>query len=436
MIEIKAKTDYDPGWIENGGIFIAHSKKRLDEYHRLSSLGSALGIENRIVSPKETSEIFPLLDTNSFYGALHSPGDGSIDPSMLCTALTRSATETGNARVIENCIVKKLLTEDHSSGVKRMVGLKTNFGDIESGCVVNATGVWGRDLIESLGFSLPLIPMRHAYVVSEPIEGVFGMPNVRDHDGSIYFRIQGSSILMGGYENNPILLDRVSKDFSFGLYDLDWSTFDEHVKAAVKICPEFGRAGIKSTVCGPEAFTPDHKPLIGPDPRCNGLFHNCGFNSAGMMLGGGCGEQLAEWIVHGRPEVNMFNYDMRRFTKDQLNDPQWATERTHEAYVHNYSMVFPYDQPMAARNFKTDPLFDDLIHNGAVMEEKHGYERPGYFYREKAPIIVRPYDWYGAYGNKLNVDTNYKNIVEQDLTYEFPKNHNLVEISGMISMYK
>lgn len=98
------------------------------------------------------------------------------------------------------------------------------------------------------------------------------MPNLRDHDASIYFRIRGSSIEMGGYERNPILLDAVPNDFNFGLYDLDWSVFDQHVKATEELCPAFATAGIKSTVCGPESFTPDHKPILGPDPRVVGIF--------------------------------------------------------------------------------------------------------------------------------------------------------------------
>lgn len=268
--------------------------------------------------------------------------------------------------------------------------------------------------------------MKHSYVVSEPIDGVYGMPNVRDHDASVYLRIQGSSIMMGGYEDDPIILDRVANDFSFGLYDLDWSVFEAHVKGATELCPAFGAAGIKSTVCGPESFTPDHKPLMGPDPRCNGLVHNCGFNSAGMMLGSGCGEQIAEWIVHGRPEFDMSNYDVRRFRPDQNINRQWATERSHESYAKNYSMVFKNDQPLAGRNFIRDALHADLIEQGAVMGEKHGYEVVQFFDKSKAPLNVPPYDWYGAYGNAKNTDSTYLNVLTAECTYDFPQHLPLV----------
>lgn len=165
---------------------------------------------------------------------------------------------------------------------------------------------------------------------------------------------------------------------------------------------------------------------MGPDPRLIGLFHNCGFNSAGMMLGGGCGEQIAEWIVRGRPEFFMADFDVRRFHPKQMKDKNYATERSHEAYGDNYSMVFAHNQPLAGRNFIKDSLFDELILNGAVMEEKHGWERPAFFYKEKAPINIPAYDWYGANGHAVNKDKTYRRMVKGDESYNFSEHHNQV----------
>lgn len=361
MNSLEAESGHDPGFINNGGLFIAHNRTRLDEYKRLATVGRALGIENQVLTAAEIQkDIFPLLNADAFLGGLFSPTDGVVDPAMLCTSLTRAAAlrHPAGVQVHEDAEVHEILTSVGMLGNRIVTGVRTSHGTISTSAVLNATGVWGRELIEPLGLQLPLIPMRHAYIVSEPMEGIRDMPNVRDHDASVYFRIQGSSILMGGYESNPILLDRVPKDFSFQLYDLDWSTFDEHVKYTDALCPAFSRAGIKSTVCGPESFTPDHRPLMGPDPRLDGLFHSCGFNSAGMMFGGGCGEQMAHWIEHGRPELNMFAFDVRRFVPKQLANNSWATERSHEAYAKNYSMVFANDQPLAGRNLMCDPLHE------------------------------------------------------------------------------
>ncbi|KAI8039931.1 hypothetical protein M5D96_007356 [Drosophila gunungcola] len=387
--QLEAETELDPGWIQNGGIFIAHNETRLDEYRRLATVGSALGIENQVLSPEETQKLFPLLDPTAFVGALYSPGDGVMDPAMLCAALKKAATNLG-AQVIEQCGVDDLLLEQTARAEK----------------VVNATGVWGRDLVAKHGSHLPLVPMKHAYIVSESIPGVRGLPNIRDHDYSTYFRIQGDAICMGGYEPNPILLEPVPKDFHFGLYELDWSVFEAHVEGAQKLCPSYAKYGVKSTVCGPESFTPDHKPLMGPDPVLDGLYHNCGFNSAGMMFGGGCGEQTALWVIQGQPELPMFGFDLRRFTQEQGKAIQWIREKSHESYVKNYSMVFKYDQPLAGRDFQKDPLHDEMMQAGAVMEEKQGWERPGFFLPSGSKkALVQPYDWYGSYGHQRNQDS-------------------------------
>ncbi|XP_013113750.2 sarcosine dehydrogenase, mitochondrial [Stomoxys calcitrans] len=428
LMQLEKETGLDPGWIQNGGVFIAHSDTRLDEYRRLATVGNALGIENHILSPEETQKVFPLLDPKAFIGALYSPGDGVVDPAMLCTALTRAATKNG-ARVIENCPVNELVVEQQARG-KKLVGVKTPYGTIKTENVVNATGVWGRDLIERHGSFLPLIPMKHAYIVSESIPGVRGLPNIRDHDYSTYFRIQGDAICMGGYEPNPILLDPVAKDFHFGLYDLDWSVFDTHLSGAVKLCPTYANYGVKSTVCGPESFTPDHKPLMGPDTVIQGLVHNCGFNSAGMMFGGGCGEQTALWILNGKPDLPMFGFDLRRFTDKQNRADQWISEKSHESYAKNYSMVFKYDQPLAGRDFQKDPLHEDMLAHNAFMEEKQGWERPGFFLQMPAP--VQSYDWYGSYGNERHKDCPYEGVLEGDLKYgSFSDHHDLIGSEAM-----
>lgn len=251
-----------------------------------------------------------------------------------------------------------------------------------------------------------------------------GMPNVRDHDASIVFRVQGSAIYLGGYEKNPEILDRVREDFAFELYDFDWSTYEMHIKRAEELCPAFSTVGIKTTICGPESFTPDHKPIMGPDPRAIGLFHNCGYNSAGMMYGGGCAEQLAEWIICDRPEIHMHSYDIRRFSVDQLSNTAWARERSHEAYAENYSIAFKNAQPLAGRNFKLDALHADMIASGAIMEECQGFERPSYFCETDAP--VQPYDWHGFYGHTLNGDNAYATILQGDMKYETSEHHQKV----------
>uniref|UniRef100_A0A9J7XZM2 Sarcosine dehydrogenase n=1 Tax=Cyprinus carpio carpio TaxID=630221 RepID=A0A9J7XZM2_CYPCA len=308
--ELEEETGLETGWIQNGGLFIASNKQRLDEYKRLMSLGKAYGIESYVLSPAETKDLYPLMNVKDLYGTLYVPKDGTMDPAGTCTILSRAATARG-ATVIENCPVTGIQVKVDDLGVKRVKEVQTAYGTIQTPCVVNCAGVWATKLGKMAGVSVPLITMHHAYIVTERTKGIQNMPNVRDHDASVYLRLQGDTLSVGGYEHNPIFWDDVSDKFAFSLFDLDWDVFMQHIDGAVNRVPALEQTGIKSTVCGPESFTADHKPLMGEAPEVRGFFLGCGFNSAGMMLGGGCGKELAHWIIHGRPEKDMYGYDIR-----------------------------------------------------------------------------------------------------------------------------
>lgn len=181
-------------------------------------------------------------------------------------------------------------------------------------------GLWSQQNIDT-GTPLPFITMKHSYVVTDTIQNLNKWPNIRDHDLSIYFRVQGQSLMIGGYESNPTVVTDVPNDFQFSLYEMDWTTFEPLMENSIKLCPSLQTIGIKSTICGPESFSVDRKPLIGPDSFVNGLFHACAFSSNGMMLSGGVAEQVAEWIVNGKPSLNMGLYDLRRFDRQlAMND--------------------------------------------------------------------------------------------------------------------
>ena len=420
---LEEETGINPGWTNNGGLYIAQSNERLDEYKRLITGSKAFGIEANLISPQEAKKLFPLLDENSFQGAVYCTDDGGIDPTMLINALTKSARNNG-CQIIEECPVTKILTEPTVSN-KKVCGVETPYGIIKTDVVLNAAGVWSKDTIKMVGMDIPLIPFKHAYIITEPITGVQNLPNVRDLDADVYFRMQGSSIAIGGYEQNPIMLDSVPENFSFGLYELDWNVFDTHLKSMTRLIPQLSTTGIKSTICGPESFTPDHKPIMGEDPQCYGLFHSCGYNSAGMMLGGGCGEQIAHWIINGRPDKHMFSYDIRRFTPEQRNNLAWASERSHEAYAKNYNVIFPHDEPLSGRNLKTSPFHDQLVNRGAVMEERQGWERPGWFSLNKK-IEIMPYDYGGYYGMAKNKNDKYREILEKEYNFQISPYDNIV----------
>ncbi|VVC89556.1 unnamed protein product [Leptidea sinapis] len=231
-------------------------------------------------------------------------------------------------------------------------------------------GAWGPRVARFAGIpALPLVPFKHAYVVSEGIPEIRNAPNLRDHDVNLYIKIQGD---------------------------------------AASLCPTLANIGVKSTVCGPESFTPDHKPLLGEDPNLFGLYHNCGYNSSGMMFSAGCGIQLAEWIIKGRPNYNMFTFDIRRFTPSQMSRAHWAREASFESYVKNYSIVFPNDEPLAGRDTSHDALHQELVEDGAIMQ-------------------VQQYDWGGAHDYPRNQDTKYEDILKGEYTFGFSKHFDIIK---------
>uniref|UniRef100_A0A673XPB7 Sarcosine dehydrogenase n=1 Tax=Salmo trutta TaxID=8032 RepID=A0A673XPB7_SALTR len=173
-----------------------------------------------------------------------------------------------------------------------------------------------------------------------------------------------------------------------------------------------------------QSFTADHKPLMGEAPEVRGFFLGCGFNSAGMMLGGGCGRELAHWIIHGRPEKDMYGYDIRRFHHSLTDNNKWIRERSHESYAKNYSVVFPFDEPLASRNMRTDPFHKVLTEQGCVFQERHGWERPGWFNQDGA---VLDYDWYGAYDISKNQNYKYNELLGKEYTFDYPPHHHVIK---------
>lgn len=417
---LREETGLETGWVPTGGMFIAANKERLDEYQVMSTLCEVYGIKSHVLGPEESLKVHPLLNIKDLYGTLYSPSDGTIDPAGACTTYTRAAAKYG-AKTFENCEVTGIEVGQDSLGTKRIKAVNTNLGTIKTNNLVNCTGVWAPYIGQMAGVRVPQVAYKHAYVVTEIINGIKTCPNVRDHDGSVYMKRQGDTLQVGGYEPNPIPWDKVEKNFAFGLFDLDWDVFAQHIEAASNRIPAIQDTGIRTTVCGPESFTADANPLLGEAPEVRGFYHGSAFNSGGMMLGGGAGKQLAHWVVEGNPTLDMFSMDIRRFPTNLVNEKTWLKERCHETYAKHYSIAFHHDQPLGGRNQRFDPLHEELLGRGCYYEERHGWERPAYFPgTQKSQFSVKRYDYYGHYGNKVNTEYRYVDQLKLDYTFDFP----------------
>lgn len=441
-IQLEEETGLN-SWVENGGLFIACNKERLDEYKRLWTLGHYYGVDSRMLSPEETKELYPILNVDDIYGAMHSPTDGTIDPAGVVNQYKRAAEKLGS-RFVENCPVQAVETESyavHGKPKRRVTAVQANGQRIQTRYLINCTGAWANAIAEMAQLKIPLRAMKHAYIVTEAIEGVHpGLPNMRDHDLSIYFKTQGDSLALGGYEKNPEFWPDVDPEFHFGLFDLDWDTFNQNLEGHIQRCPLIETLGIKSTVCGPESFTPDHKPLVGPDVDLQGFVHCCGFNSMGMMLGGGVGREVASWVVDGSPTLDIFSMDVARFHPSTAHDDLWVENRTHESYAKTYSIVFPHDEPLAGRAIRSSALYEELMARGCVYQSRQGFERPGWFDPSLAAGTAarcKDYDFYGAYEGKISglerdapephAEHKYLELIEGECTFGWGKNVDLVK---------
>ena len=436
-------------WSENGGLFFACNEERLREYKRMSEMGEYWGIESRVVSAADAVDIHPLMSPESVYGAVYSPTDGTIDPTGCVNAYAKAARSRG-ATILENARVAGIdvnnITTNGGRAKREVSAVRLADGRvIETSVVVNCAGAWAGKIANMVGSTIPLLPMKHAMVVTETIEGMHsGLPNVRDHDLSVYFKTQGSAMCLGGYEQNPEFIHGgLEDDFAFGLYELDWDTFAQNLEGHIKRSPAVETAGIQSTVCGPESFTPDHKALIGPDVVTNGFYYACGFNSMGMLAGGGAGREIAAWIVDGTPTLDMFSFDVSRFHESTVANAKWVQDRTHEGYSKTYAMVMPHDESLAGRGARKSHVHDELVSAGCVHQARHGFERPGWFLdSSEGSTAPLEYDYYGAYAGNDNawrlgddrkdddlpahVSHRYHDIINGELTFSWPASHEVV----------
>ncbi|CAJ1421916.1 unnamed protein product [Effrenium voratum] len=432
-------------WTENGGLFVGTNAERLAEYKRFAETGKYFGIESHVLSPEEVKKVHPLLRVDDIYGGVWSPGDGTIDPTGICNAYAKAARKIGGG-IYENVGVSGIEVEDYATAggasSRRIQAVLTSCGQrIETKTIVNACGAWANEVAAMAKVEIPLRAMKHAMVLTEPIAGMHsGLPNVRDHDLSVYLKTQGDSLAIGGYEQNPEFWPDVDPGFAFGLFELDYDTFGQNLAGHMQRCPIIEETGIKSTVCGPESFTPDHKPLMGPHPGLQGLYHACGFNSMGMMLGGGVGRELTKWILTGSPEVDLFSFDCARFHPDSVGDARWVRDRTHESYAKTYAVVFPHDEALAGRGNRKSALYDELLGRGCVYQARHGFERPGWFDASLiGSVEVKDYDFYGAYEEGAwrlgetdhpdvprHAEHKYLDLIEGELTFNWPSSHDIV----------
>jgi dimethylglycine dehydrogenase len=377
---LEAETGQDVGFRQVSNIRLACTRDRLDEYRYYAGVARTIGVEVNFLSAEQVKEIWPLCNIEGILGAIQHPDDGYIQPADLTQAFAKGA-RAGGAEIYRNTTVTGI--EQKPSGEWLV---KTDQGDILCEHVVSATGNFARKTGEMVGLDIPVIPVQHQYIVTEPHPAILerrrqGLPEMgvlRESDASYYMREENGGLLLGPYEKGApaCYVDGPDKDSEYELFQEDLDRLMPHIEAAVARVPAFAEVGIKKVYNGAIAYTPDGGPIVGPAWGLRNFWLNEG-HSFGVTASGGAGWQLAEWIVEGEPSVDMMGADPRRFGPYAARG--YLRQKNEEAYAKVFTVHYPDEERTAARGLKRAPCYDRMKALGAVFGTVYGWERPGWF---------------------------------------------------------
>jgi dimethylglycine dehydrogenase len=387
--EIEKESGQNCGIHLPGGLMLADTPERLDFLRMAQARGRYLGMHMEMLSMKEAKALNPLLEEKYFVGALYDEDEGSVDPYGVTHAYAICAKNRG-AEVYTDTWVTGI--NHRPDGTWDVITDKDH--TIHAEHVVNAGGLWAREVGRMCGIELPVLAMEHHYLMTEPMDEVIEynktmgreLPHIIDFAGEIYARQEGQSILLGTYEqeNRPWAAKETPWDFVFQLLPHDLERIAPELERGFAHFPAVGRAGIKKFVNGPFTFSPDGNPLVGPIRGMRGMWSACGV-MAGLSQGGGVGLSLANWMVNGDPGADIWGMDVARY--GDYATLAYTNAKVRENYSRRFRITFPNEELAAARPLLTTPIYDRLIEHNAVMGVGFGLEHPLWFQdKGKEPV--------------------------------------------------
>ncbi len=389
-----ATTGRSPDWREVGSLRIASTRERMEELTRQHGWAKTFGLPMELLSPNECGERFPLMSIDGVLGGIWLPTDGYLDPSGLTHAFLGGARAAG-VEVATGVRVTGFAIERG-----RVNAVITDQGIVECETVVLACGMYTTDVAALAGVNVPIVPMAHQYLITKSIDGITDdLPQLRDPDNLVYFRREGSGLVLGGYERNPApwSLHGVPTDFNNKLLPEDWDRFAPIMTNACARVPAAETADIVSLVNGPEGFTPDNEFILG-ESEVHGLFVAAGFCAHGIAGAGGIGRVISEWILDGEPSFDTWKMDIRRFGR-QYRSRDYALARAVEVYSTYYDIHYPNEELAAGRPLRRSPAYARLSGLDCAFGEKSSWERPNWFASNESAAIeaLRPHGWAGEH---------------------------------------
>ncbi len=373
---LEEETGLSTGFRPVGYLQTASTKERTHKLRREADFMRLMGIDREEISGAEVAALWPQVDASEVITGFYTANEGRADPYNVAMSLAKGA-RLGGAQILEGVGVLGITKEDD-----RVTGVVIDGGVIEADYVVNCAGMWARQVGAMAGVSVPLQAIEHAYLITEPIEGVSAdLPIFEDPDRFAYYREETGGLMVGLFEPvaAPWSLDKIPDDFSFGEIPSDWDRLAPFLEYAMEILPGLENVGVRKLFTGPESFTPDNGFLMGEAPELANFFVAAGFNSLGILTGAGAGSIVASWIADGVPPIDVTDVDIARMSPFQTNRPYLA-ERSVELLGRLHSTgSWPHSHPTTARNVKRSVIHERLEKAGAHFSESSGWENASWF---------------------------------------------------------
>ncbi len=416
---LEEETGQPVGLRQVSNIRLARRRDRMDEFLQYAATARTIGVQVDVLTPAQVKEFWPLCNIEGVIGAIRHPEDGYIQPADLTQALAKGARARG-ATIYRKTRVTAI--RQTASGEWCVV---TDKGEITCEHIVSCTGNYARKTGAMVGLDIPVIPVEHQYIVTEPHPDIqerhrLGLPEMgvlRDPDGSWYMREENGGLILGPYEKGAPCCyeDGPAEGAEYELFQEDLERLMPHIESAISVVPAFGEAGVKKVYNGAIAYTPDGSPIVGPAWKHRNFWLNEG-HSFGITAAGGAGWQLAEWIVEGEPTIDMLGVDPRRFGDYATHG--YLKRKNEEAYADVFTVHYPDEERAAARPLRTTPCYERMKALGAVFGQKFGWERPNWFappgVEQKDDWSFRRAGWFEHVGNECRHVTEHVGI--QDMS--------------------
>ena len=424
---LEAETGQAVDWHETGSLRLACSPERVMELKRLTTMAKSFGLPMELISPQRAQELFPLMSTEDVVGAAFLPTDGYIDPASVTQAIARGARQRG-ATIAEHTAVASITVDGRRCTSVHTLAPDGSESAIECEMVVNAAGMWGMELGKLVGARVPAVAVEHQYMLSGPIEGytpveLGRMPTMRDPDHLVYYKPDGPGLLVGGYEpdTESFGLTGIPSPFRRKLFEPDFDRFAQLAELATKRTPVLEQAGIRSLVNGPIPYTADADFVMGRAPELDNFYVATGF-LYGIAAGGGAGKMMAEWMLEGRPSLDLWPLDVRRFSFHHTTR-HFMGPRMVELYGHHYKLAAPGSENGSARGIRRSPLHDTLAARRAVFGTRGGWERPNWFAPPGVEPVERPSfgvpNWFEHAGAAHRTIRNGVGLIDQSSFAKF-----------------